>query len=61
MKGFIEILEKHYNSSRLINVNKIISVLDDQILVEYPTGVEIIRHEGTYEEIKQKIQEAMGS
>ncbi|AZV42719.1 hypothetical protein BAOM_2110 [Peribacillus asahii] len=61
MKEFIEVLEKRYNSSRLINVNKIISVLDDQIFVEYPTGVEIIRHEGTYEEIKQKIQEAMGS
>ncbi|USK58122.1 hypothetical protein [Peribacillus asahii] len=61
MKGFIEVFEKRYHSSRLINVNKIISVLDDQIFVEYSTGVEIIRHEGTYEEIKQKIQEAMES
>lgn len=64
VKGFIEVTGQKDNSKRLINIWHVEEVADNYIYLAFnsPNSIEqdYVRCKETYEEIKQKIKEAVG-
>lgn len=64
MKGFIEVEGQKGNIKRLINVRHIEEVANNSIYIAFnsPNSIQqdYVRCKETYEEIKEKIKEAVG-
>lgn len=58
IKGFIEVTSTNINSKFLINI-KYIEYIEDNFIILNLTKPDFIKCKETYEEIKQKIKEAV--